>query len=270
MKNKGNMYILITAFLWSLGGVFVKVIPLNAIAINGLRSIIALLFYFVYERSCKIKINKYVVIAGICLVGTNSLYVLANKMTTAANAIVLQYSAPIFVLIWQSIYQKRMPSMQKLGIICMAFFGMILFFFDQMETGMLLGNVVAILAGICFSGVFFINSLEGASSNDASKFAFLTSGIISIPFYQDLHLLTPISIASLFALGIFQVGLAYVFFSKGIKMTSALNSSLLSLVEVLLNPIWVFLLLKEIPSIYALIGGSIMMLAIILNIIFEQ
>lgn len=270
MKNKGNLYILITAFLWSLGAVFIKVIPLNALAINGLRSIIALIFFFIYDRSCKIKINRYVISAAICLVLTNSLYVLANKLTTAANAIVLQYSAPIFVLILQSIYTKTKPSKEKLFIILVAFIGMIVFFFDSLGGGALVGNIIAILSGVFFAGVFFINSLEGASSTDASKLAFLMSFTVSIPFYNDLHLLTPASTASLFALGIFQVGLAYVFFAKGIKLTSAVNSSLISLVEALLNPLWVFIFVGETPSLFALIGGCIVLSAIIFNILLDN
>lgn len=270
MKNKGNLYILITAFLWSLGAVFIKVIPLNALAINGLRSIIALIFFFIYDRSCKIKINRYVVSAAICLVLTNSLYVLANKLTTAANAIVLQYSAPIFVLILQSIYTKTKPSKEKLFIILIAFIGMVVFFFDSLDGGALIGNIIAILSGVFFAGVFFINSLEGASSTDASKLAFLMSFTVSIPFYNDLHLLTPLSTASLFALGIFQVGLAYVFFAKGIKLTTAVNSSLISLVEALLNPLWVFIFVGETPSLFALIGGCIVLSAIIFNILLDN
>ena len=270
MKNKGNLYILITAFLWSLGAVFIKVIPLNALAINGLRSIIALIFFFIYDRSCKIKINRYVVSAAICLVLTNSLYVLANKLTTAANAIVLQYSAPIFVLILQSIYTKTKPSKEKLFIILIAFIGMIVFFFDSLGGGALIGNIIAILSGVFFAGVFFINSLEGASSTDASKLAFLMSFTVSIPFYNDLHLLTPLSTASLFALGIFQVGLAYVFFAKGIKLTTAVNSSLISLIEALLNPLWVFIFVGETPSLFALIGGCIVLSAIIFNILLDN
>ena len=127
MKNKGNLYILFTAFLWSLGGIFIKVIPLNAFSINGLRSLIALIFYFVYDRSCKIKVNKYVVMAGLCLVGTNTLYVLANKMTTAANAIVLQYTAPIFVLLLQSLYYKKLPSKVANILSVISFFAIVPF-----------------------------------------------------------------------------------------------------------------------------------------------
>lgn len=270
MKNKGNLYILITAFLWSLGAVFIKVIPLNALAINGLRSIVAFIFFVIYDRTYKIKINKYVVAAAICLVLTNSLYVLSNKLTTAANAIVLQYSAPIFVLILQSIYTKTKPSKEKLFVILVAFIGMVVFFFDSLGGGAMIGNIIAILAGLFFAGVFFINSLEGASSKDASKLAFLMSFVVSIPFYTDLNLLTPTSSLSLIALGVFQVGLAYVFFAKGIKLTSAVNSSLISLIEVLFNPLWVFIFVGEIPSLYAIIGGCIVISAIIINILLDN
>ena len=270
MKNKGNLYILFTAFLWSLGGIFIKLIPLNALAINGLRSIIALIFYFIYDRSIKIKVNKLIILASLCLVSTNVLYVFANKLTTAANAIVLEYTAPIFVLLFESMYTKTLPSKKKVGIIFMAFFGILLFFFDQMDGGQLLGNILAVCSGFFFAGVFFINSLEGASSNDASKLAFLICFLISIPFCNDLHLLTPTSTAALLALGIFQLGFAYVFFSKGIQLTSAVNSSLISLVEALLNPLWVLIFMKEVPSIYALIGGSIVLGAIILNILLDN
>lgn len=270
MKNKGNLYILMTAFLWSLGGIFIKLIPLNALAINGLRSIIALIFYFIYDRTCKIKINKYVIVAALSLVITNTLFVFANKLTTAANAIVLQYTAPIFVLFLQSIYIKKLPSKEKVGVILLAFAGMVLFFFDQMDGGQLLGNILAIIAGVFFAGVFFVNSLEGASSNDASKLAFLLCFIISIPFCNDLHLLTPISIFALLALGVFQLGLAYVFFSKGIKLTTAVNSSLISLIEALLNPFWVFLFVGETPSMYALVGGCVVLGAIVLNILMDN
>lgn len=270
MKNKGNLYILITAFLWSLGGIFIKLIPINPIAINGIRSLVALIFFFIYEKNCKIKINKMVILASICLVGTNTLYVVANKLTTAANAIILEYTAPIFVLIYTSILTKRLPSKARTGIILLAFIGMVLFFFDQMDEGQLLGNVLAIISGMFFAGVFFFNSFEESSSPDASKLAFLISFIISIPFFNDLHLLTLPSVASLIALGVFQVGLAYVFFSKGIKKTTPINSSLISLVEALLNPIWVLIFIGEKPSLYALIGSAIVLIAIILNILLDN
>lgn len=108
-KNRGNLYILMTALLWSTGGLLIKYIPGNAVAINGARSLIALIFFWIYKRDIRVKFNGKIMLAALCLVLTNFLYVIANKMTTAANAIVLQYTAPIFVLIWDCIYRKMLP-----------------------------------------------------------------------------------------------------------------------------------------------------------------
>ena len=105
-KNKGNLYILLTALLWSTGGVLIKFIPGNAVAINGARSLVAFLFFCIYRKSVRIKLNGVIFGAAVCLVMTNLLYVTANKMTTAANAIVLQYTAPIFVLLWDCLRRK--------------------------------------------------------------------------------------------------------------------------------------------------------------------
>lgn len=270
MKNKGNLYILITAFLWSLGGLFVKLIPYHPIAINGLRSMIAFIFFSFYLKNKSIQINKTIIIAAACLTLTNTLYVIANKMTTAANVIVLQYSAPIFVLCYQSIYEKKLPSKQKLFIMFTTVIGMIVFFFDQLDHGNMLGNILSILSGVSFAGVFFFNSLPSGSSEDASRLGFLISFITSIPFLFSIQQIDTITISSLAILGIFQVGVAYVFFSKGIKLTTAINSSLISLIEVLLNPLWVFLFAGEMPSIFAIIGGCIILFSIIINIILDE
>lgn len=266
-QNKGNLYILITALLWSTGGILIKFIPGNAIAINGARSLVALIFFTIYRRGFKIKINKLVLLAGFCLMMTNALYVMANKLTTAGNAIVLQYLAPIFVLIWDSIYHKKAPSKEKVIFVCMAFCGMILFFFDQLDGGKLLGNILAILAGVAFSGVFFVNSLPESSSEDASMVGFILSFIVSIPFLNQFDYSNTTADIALVALGVFQVGLAYVTFAKGSKLTSPVNASLIGLIEAILNPVWVFIFYGEKVGRFALIGAAIIMCAVILNII---
>ena len=246
---------LMAAVLWSTGGILIKFIPGNAIAINGARSFIAFLFFCAYKRKIKFQCNRYIVAAAFCLV-----------MTKAANAIVLQYMAPIFVLIWDCIYRKKLPHKSQYLIVMAAFTGMILFFFDQLDGGHLLGNLLAIGAGLCFSGVFFINSLPQSSSEDASMLAFLTSFLISIPLLGEVFYMDTTAIAALLALGIFQVGLAYLFFSKGSKLTSPVSASLIGLLEAILNPIWVRIFYGEQVGKYALFGGTMILLSVILNI----
>lgn len=264
-KNKGNLYILITALLWSTGGLFIKFIPGNSVMINGLRSMIALLFFCWYRKTARVKVNRLILMAAFCLTATNLLYVIANKMTTAANAIVLQYTAPIFVLIWDCIYRKRKPQKQQCLVVLMAFAGMILFFFDQLDGGQIIGNLVAICSGLTFSGVFFINSLPEASSEDSSMIAFFTSFVISLPFMGDVLLLTPPALWALFALGVFQVGLAYVIFAKGTKLTSPVSASLIGLLEAVANPFWVYLAFGEKVGKFALVGAGIILAAVVVN-----
>ena len=266
-RTKGNLYILLTALLWSTGGLLIKYIPGNAVANNGARSLIAVVFFWLYKRSIKIRVNRYVISAAVCLVMTNLLYVMANKLTTAANAIVLQYMAPIFVLIWDCIYRKKAPKKQQCGIVLMALAGMVLFFFDQLDGGHLLGNILAIGAGLAFSGVFFINSLPEASSEDASMLAFLASFVISIPFLGDVWKMDQRAIIALLALGIFQVGLAYILFAKGTKLTNPVSASLIGLLEAILNPVWVFLFYGEKVGKFALVGAAVILLAVVLNIV---
>ena len=209
-QNQGNLYILFTAILWSTGGILIKYIPGNAMMINGGRSLVALVFFWLYKRNMKVKVNKKIFAAAICLLLTNLLFVIANKLTTAANAIVLQYTAPIFVLVWDCIYRKSKPRKYQFLVVGMAFAGMILFFLDQLDGGKLTGNVIAICAGLCFSGVYFINSLPDSSSEDASMIAFGLSFLIAIPFMGDVFTMDGTAVLALLALGIFQVGLAYV------------------------------------------------------------
>ena len=264
-STKGNLYIFITALLWSIGGVLIRFVPGNAVAINGVRSLIALFFFFAYRKSFRIRINRKIVLAGICLMLTNTFYAMANKLTTAGNAIVLQYLAPVFVLIWNSVYQKKMPSFRHGAIVLMAFCGMVLFFFDKLDGGKLLGNILATCAGICFSGVFFINSLDDASPEDANMIAFALSFVISIPFLGQLNYMNLSSDAALLVLGVVQIGLAYAVYSKGIRLTSPVSASLISLTEAVLNPLWVYLAYGEKLGQYALMGAAIIMIAVIAN-----
>lgn len=266
-QNKGNLYILFTAILWSTGGILIKYIPGNAMMINGGRSLVALVFFWLYKRNMKVKVNKKIFAAAICLLLTNLLFVIANKLTTAANAIVLQYTAPIFVLVWDCIYRKSKPRKYQFLVVGMAFAGMILFFLDQLDGGKLTGNVIAICAGLCFSGVYFINSLPDSSSEDASMIAFGLSFLIAIPFMGDVFAMDGTAVLALLALGIFQVGLAYVFFAKGSRLTSPVNASLIGLMEAILNPVWVYLFYGEKMGRFALAGAVIILTAVVTNTI---
>ena len=129
----------------------------------------------------------------------------------------------------------------------------------------MLGNVIAIGAGLCFSGVFFLNSLPQASSRDSSMLAFGISFLISIPFIGEVKMLDTKGILALLVLGIFQVGLAYVFYAKGVQLTSPVNASLIGLFEAILNPLWVFIAFGEKVGKFALAGACIILVSVAMN-----
>lgn len=259
-NTKGIMYVLLAAIFWSTGGVLIKFIPWNAMAINGIRSAVALGFFFVVQRKIKVRVNKTILLAAICLAMNNILYVYANKMTTAANAIVLQYLSPIFVLIFSSIKERKLPSLKQVIIVLTAFLGMALFFFDQLDAGKLLGNILAIVAGLFFAGIFFVNSLPESSSNDSSMIGFVISFVVGLPFcFQEVEQVQASAVIAVLVLGIVQVGLAYYVFGKGSKLVNPVTASLIGMIEAILNPLWVLLLYGEQPGRWALVGSVLIL-----------
>lgn len=273
-ETKGNIYILMAALFWSTGGLLLKYIHFEPIVINGVRSLFAFLVFCIYRRRITITLNKIIVLAAICLTFTTLSYVAANKLTTAANAIVLQYTAPIWVLIWHSLYQKKKPRMTEIIAMLLAFSGTVLFFFDGLTPTNLLGNMFAIFSGITFSGVLFLNFLPSANSEESSTLAFGISFLISIPWLSSMGNLTRDTLISswifIAILGVFQVGVAYIMFSRGSRLTVPVTASLIDLLEAVLNPIWVYLFYGEKIGRFALIGAAFILLAVVFQIVTSQ
>lgn len=266
---KGNVLVLMAAFFWSLGGIFLKYTSGNVLAINGFRSIFAYIFFVIYKRSFRITLNKNTILGAIALLGTNILFVSANKTTTAANAIVLQYLAPVLVLLWYSIYYKRKPSV--LQIICeiTAMAGMVLFFLDQMDAGHIIGNIIAIASGVAYSLFFFIDSLPDTVGDDACILCFIASFIIGLPFAGSLfgEGSGAVSLIMLPIIGFIQLGIPHACYAHGCKLTNPVTASLICLIEAILNPLWVFIFYKEAIGRFALIGAIIIIASVAVNIV---
>ena len=267
-RQKGNLYILSAALLWSTGGALIRFVPWNSFVINSLRSLLALLLFVVLRRGFRVKINPTILLAAFCLAATTTLFVLANKLTTAANAIVLQYLAPIFVLAFSCVRDRKPPTLRQTLILLIAFAGTVLFFFDQLDTGHLLGNVLSIISGVTFAGVYFINSRPEASSDDSSMLGFLLAFLIGLPFYGAAEITPSVpAVLAILALGLLQVGLAYVVFGRGCKLTDPVTASLIGLIEAMLNPVWVLLVFGEKPGRWALAGAVMILAAIAANLL---
>ncbi|MGL1891175.1 MAG: DMT family transporter [Spirochaetaceae bacterium] len=254
---------LITALLWSTGGLFIKMVNGHPLAISSARAGIAGLFIWAYTGFKLVKPNKYMVLAAICYTVTLVGFVVSNKLTTAANAILIQYIAPVWVALLSWVILKERLRKSDIISIIILFIGLMMFFLEKLNAGMLAGNLIAIVTSISFAG-FFITAkfLKHNEVIFAIIYGNLLTCIVGLPFYTQ-ELFGTSSIMSLLFLGVIQIGLAYIFYSKSIIHLKALDAILIPMVEPLLNPVWVFLFIGELPSTLSLIGGIIVLSSVI-------
>ena len=249
--------------LWSFGGLCIKFIPWSAMSIIGLRALLAAVVFAFYRRSVKIKLTKGNVTAAICVSLTTILFVFANKLTTAAAAILLQFTAPIFIILIQLVFYRKRPKVSEAVAVSITILGMLLFFADHLETGATLGNILAIVSGLTFAGVFVCNKRPDVVPEESLLLGFFVNAVIGLPFVIIGIDADPLAWGAVVVLGVIQVGLAYVFFSIGIKRTSALLACLITALEPVLNPFWVALATNEFPGPYAIAGGTVIVLTVV-------
>jgi drug/metabolite transporter (DMT)-like permease len=267
-QRKAMLFMVLCAVMWSIAGIFIKWISWNPLLIAGARSILsaAVIGIFMASTGRKLKINKYSVCAGIGLSGSCISFVIANKLTTAANAIVLQYTAPIFILLFSAFLFKRKLKRGDISVVLATTGGIALFFFDQLSPGSIVGNILGIIAGF-FLAVMFVCVGQAAEDDSVRMSGILLAhiftslvGICSLLFV-DFHT-TSLELLYVIILGIFQLGIPYVLYSIASKHCPPLACSLIGTLEPLLNPVWVFLFDGEAPGLYALFGAIVVIAAI--------
>ena len=254
-----------TAFLWSIAGLFIKIIDWNPFAIAGVRSLIASMVIFLYVRHPRFHLSFPQIAASIANAATMLLFVSANKTTTAANAILLQYCAPVFTVFVSAIFLKERTRVEQFAAFPLVVAGMIFMFFDELGEGKLFGNVLAIMSAITFSFYFVFMRMQkdGSPLESILLSHWLTAGIcIIISLFLPVPSITLQSLAAITVLGVVQIGLSAILFSLAIKRVSAVQANLIAVIEPVFNPIWVFFAIGEAPGIHALIGGGIIVLAI--------
>lgn len=262
--RRGTALVFAAAVLYSIGGLCIKVIPWNGMAINGGRTAIAMVVIGIYLLLSHhpLRFNRWIALGALAVFGTNALYAVANKLTTAANVIVLQYTAPIFVMLFSALFFRRKP--QRLDLMaCAAVFGGVAFFFlDSIQMGGGAGNVLALLSGVSYAGVFLLNDLPDTDPISSVFWGDLLSAVTGLPFLLQETVFTPTAITSLVILGAFQVGLAYVALCIGLKTTPPVTASLISGIEPVLNPILVAVFYGERVGPLALVGAAVVIGAV--------
>ena len=179
----GTACVLAASLCFSTGGLLMKLIPWNPLAINGARNVIAALvigLYILVTRH-KLRFNPTVLAGAISMAGVTTLYSVANKLTTAGNTIILQYTAPIWIVILMFLFFGQKPDKTALISILIVFAGILCFFFEGLSTGKWLGDLLALLSGIFYAGVFMLNSFEKGDALSSVFFGQLACGIFLSP-----------------------------------------------------------------------------------------
>ena len=262
-KKRAMFLMVITAIMWSMGGIFIKLISWSPFLIAGIRSLISggVMAAYMKYSGIRFKWNRYSFGAGIGLSFSATLFTIANKLTTAANAIVLQYTAPIFILVLSALFLRQKMNRREVIVVAITMVGMVLFFFDQLSPGNILGNIFGILAGI-FLALMFVMVGQGGSDDSTRMSGILIAHCMTVLIGVPAGLVgttgtTGLEILYVVILGVFQLGIPYVLYAIASKDCSPLACSLIGMLEPLLNPVWVAIFVGEIPGLFALCGAVI-------------
>ncbi len=265
----GMAQMVVCAMLWSISGVFFKLLTCHPFVTAALRSAFAAVTIFSYMkiRRQKFICNRSVKLTALFLAAVFFMFVTANQLTTAANAIVLQYTAPVFILIFSALFLKQKFSKADVFVVAATIGGIALFFVDKLDGGRLAGNLLGVGSGVALAGLFLT---VGGAKDEEERMSGLLLGqlvtvVIGLPFLAFTENVPDAkAIGYLAILGILQLGIPYILFALASKSCPPLACSLIGMIEPLLNPVWVALFDGEKPGMWALAGGVIVVASIAL------
>ena len=247
------------ATLWSIAGLIIGHIDMHPIVIAGGRSFFAALTVVVYMVLTKQKftVSKKSVISGILLCMVFICFVGANKFTTAANAIVLQYTAPIFVLVFSVIFLHKKPRMFDVLAVLLTLVGVVFFFLGSLDAGKMFGNVLGVVAGMFFGGMFVaVGCTKGEEKMSGILLAHVFCAMIGLPciaFTENTSSSTGVLLLAV--LGVVQLGIPYILYALASSKCSTISCVVISAIEPVLNPIIVAVVDKQVPGTLSIVSG---------------
>lgn len=269
-RKKGILYAAAAALIWSTGGVFIKLVDAPGIYIAMARSLVAGLVFLPFVKIKKIRWSRSLFLLVICYAYTLIGFVMSTKLTTAANAIILQYTSPIWLFVFYAVRYKRFD-IRKVLPVALVTAGIIIFLFEPKSGTNIIGNLLALSTGVAFAGVAHFSAKDhGTSGPGLISICNLATFMLALPFVSDALGTTASldlrSIIGILFLGAFQIAIGYVFYIRSLKHISPLDTSLICLLEPLTNPIWVLIFIHEIPTVFAIVGSVFVLAGIIANI----
>ncbi|HSK69545.1 MAG TPA: DMT family transporter [Candidatus Limnocylindria bacterium] len=259
----GAALVMLGGAVWSVTGLLSKWVPWSPYSIIGVRSLLAYLAFGLWRGTFRLKFGRGVWLGAAGMALTSALFILANKMTTAANAVVLHYVTPIVVIFAAWVFYGQRPARADLLAAGLALTGIVLCFLGGLRSGGLAGDLIAILSAFSFAMVFFASRMEGTDAADFSILGSLISCVflLYLPFDRLLTADAP-SLTGIVLLGASQAG-GYIFLTAGMrKGVHPVTASVMTTVEPVLSPLWVFLVLGEYPGALSLLGAALVILSV--------
>jgi drug/metabolite transporter (DMT)-like permease len=259
----GRWLILCAACLWSLAGVFIKFLDLPPLTIVFYRSFFAALIFTPFLRRSDWRINRPILISMITYTAAISAFVAANKLTTAANAIVLQYTAPIFVFLFSRLVLGEKISKLNCFALMVSMMGVAIISLDSAGDPEMAGVLLALLSGVLFAA--YMVNLRGTQEVNPSYLTWINNiacALLLAYVVKSQLALSGNEIFILAIMGAVQLGMPYFLFSKGLQTVSLQEAALIALVEPVLNPLWVALTVGEVPSAATLAGGGMILVGL--------
>lgn len=258
---------ILASTLFATGGLVLKFVPWNPLAINGIRSLfgaIVIAIFMVTTRH-RLILNKTTALGSLAYLGMTTLFVASNQLAGAANAIVLQFTCPIWIILISWAFLGKRPSSLEWTAVLAVLGGICCFFLDSLTPGSILGNCMAVLSGICYALMFMQNTLANGDAISSVLMGQILGFMLMGGFVFGETSFSPSVWLAVIWLGAFQVGMAYIFFSMGTRLIRPLQAALLTGVEPVLNPVLVAAVFHEWLSCLALTGAAIVIISVVLN-----
>jgi DME family drug/metabolite transporter len=254
--RRARLALLLAAVLWSLAGIFIKFLALPPLTIVFYRSLFASLFFAFFVRKSVAVPKVALLVSAVAYTAAISAFVAANKITTAANAIALQYTAPIFVfVIVHILFGEKITGVSWISLV-LGMLGIAVIGIGSAGQPDAAGVMIALLSGLLFA--IYMVSLRFLKEFNPGTLTFLNNLVcclILLPWVGSELTLSLKEGWLVAVMGVVQLGIPYWLFSKGLERISVQEASLIVLIEPVLNPIWVALIVGELPSGATLVGG---------------
>ena len=281
----GPLFLVAAAVLWSTAGVLSKFIPWSALSLACVRGLIAAAVQMLYSRTFRVRVTWPILLTAVCYLGETCLFMFANKMTSAGSAIVLQNTLPLYIILLSLLMLRQKPSRLDLCVGAVIFAGIVLSMLDTLRgselpgTNPALGNLLALLSGVFYAGIFFTSRLPGANPLHSTILG-NSLYVLFLPFLlRDPAVMHPATAGipawqswlAVFFMGACQLGLSWICFSKGIRTTPSLQASFITMVEPVLSPILALIFLGEAMGLLSVVGSVLVIATIAVhNVLTEK